>query len=595
MSQSTKAGRRTPLTLGNNTGKSRKTSTESVDKSSDSRSSTPIVSIEKMNVDVDALKSKVAAAVASDNVSAAAVAPPINPSTTKSSQKPASGENGQKNGNKKENGKGDEKVKTSTNNKKEEKATKNGNNEEKVEKQNGNKAAAAAAVSTTGVSTTAVTSKTDTNGDKAESKSKEVVRESPRQKEIREAKEKEEADKAKAVAAAEKKEIDEALTALKKYEAEIKSTVPNVTVTAATPESKSIDKKPATPKPVALETSPTSTRKKSPSTAKKVNSATANSLLLENDMKGFTSDGEEMESLLMESEFEDSPMPKTRGSGKILKLSQNVPTRARVSPYRRSIDKIQSNSSTVVNLSTVSEQSTEYGALSPAAVRSDDKSYGASLRSMTGRKGTRPLREMTFHNNIRESYRQLTHDDSISSMNATVGSEIPNDSFRTPVVAVKGLARKRAATTDDDELANDELKESPKKARLDFSGFFGMVASPMTMLRNRFSRTKLQCSTPNPKQHIDTEATVEIVNIESNENVSGVENADIAMEQPTTSSTQDKEETDTVSEDTTAVINDDAEAEQQNNSIDEIKDKLDEEDEAGITIQEPKKSRCNVM
>lgn len=196
--------------------------------------------------------------------------------------------------------------------------------------------------------------------------------------------------------------------------------------------------------------------------------------------------------------------------------------RARVSPFRKSGDAEPLPSSSVKsNLSAVTEHSGTGGA--------DNNSPSENLQFISGRKSIRSLREITFKHNMRgtaavETYRRIPVDDdylndSISSVNATVGSEIPNDSFRTPVVAVKGRKR-TAGSSDDVELA--EVDESPKKARLDLSGFFGMVASPVTMLRNRFTRVKLQCSTPNVAATTTTTAESmdvadEIVNVDAGE------------------------------------------------------------------------------
>lgn len=199
------------------------------------------------------------------------------------------------------------------------------------------------------------------------------------------------------------------------------------------------------------------------------------SLLKEKDCKGFNGDGDELPSfILLQSEHKDSPLPAAQTpSGKILKITGGPPTRARISPFRRS-DRFQ-NASTIVNLSTVSERSNA----------SAERSFGQHLRTISGRKSTKPF----------ESYRKYEFDTSLSSsMNATIGSE-KSLSFRTPF---KGI--KRTADEPDHEMDDETNRiETPKRVRLDFSGLLGLVASPVTMLRNRLQRTNLQCSTPNGK------------------------------------------------------------------------------------------------
>lgn len=221
-----------------------------------------------------------------------------------------------------------------------------------------------------------------------------------------------------------------------------------------------------------------------------------NSLVAEKTLKGFTAEGDEMESLVVEpSEYEDSPMPpRTGGKSKLLK--GGPPTRARISPFRVAQEAVTANASTVVNLSTVSEgQHTESNEASPV-------DFNRPLRTISGRRSTRPLTDIQF------SYRKPTAElnDSSSSLNVTVGSEIHNDSLRTP--AGPGSSRKRKAMTPEstsDALDVKETTDSPKRTRLDFSGFLGIVASPVTMLKNRFSRVRLQASTPVAKRSFDAE------------------------------------------------------------------------------------------
>lgn len=248
-------------------------------------------------------------------------------------------------------------------------------------------------------------------------------------------------------------------------------------------------KTPETVSPKKKDTAPESAAAK-----KKVDA----SLVAEKTLKGFTAEGDEMESLVVEpSEYEDSPMPpRTGGKSKLLK--GGPPTRARISPFRVAQEAAATaNASTVVNLSTVSEgQNAESNESSPAV------DFNRPLRAISGRRSTRPLTEIQF------SYRKPAADlnDSSSSLNVTVGSEIHNDSLRTP--AGPGSSRKRKAMTPEstsDALDVKEVVDSPKRTRLDFSGFLGIVASPVTMLKNRFSRVRLHASTPVAKRSFDTE------------------------------------------------------------------------------------------
>lgn len=263
-----------------------------------------------------------------------------------------------------------------------------------------------------------------------------------------------------------------------------------------------------------------------------------NSLVGEKTLKGFTAEGDEMESLVVEpSEYEDSPMPpRTGGKSKLLK--GGPPTRARISPFRVAQEAVAvANASTVVNLSTVSEgQHAESNESSPAV------DFNRPLRAISGRRSTRPLTDIQF------SYRKPTADlnDSSSSLNVTVGSEIHNDSLRTPA----GSSRKRKAMTPEstsDALDVKEHTDSPKRTRLDFSGFLGIVASPVTMLKNRFSRVRLHASTPVAKCSFETEEDLvgKVVTAEATTttaNISGGAAADNKMEVEPAAETADKTE-----------------------------------------------------
>lgn len=231
----------------------------------------------------------------------------------------------------------------------------------------------------------------------------------------------------------------------------------------------------------------------------------------EKTQKGITAEGDEMESLVVEpSEYEDSPMPpRTGGKTKLLKYSGAPPTRARISPFR--VKEATVNASTLVNLSTVSEGQDSATQLKDTSLDSDVPAVGLRpLRAISGRRGMRPISDIQF------TYRKSTElNDSASSMNVTVGSDIHNDSLRTPA---PGSSRKRKAMTPEstsDALDVKEIVDSPKRTRLDFSGFLGIVASPVTMLKNRLSRVRLQSSTPVAKRSFDEDDLTKCVQAEA--------------------------------------------------------------------------------
>lgn len=256
---------------------------------------------------------------------------------------------------------------------------------------------------------------------------------------------------------------------------------------------------------------------------KKETVAVNTTLDAEKPLKGFTTEGDEMESLVVEpSEYEDSPMPpRTGGKTKLLKYGAGPPTRARVSPFR--INEITGNAVTAVNLSTVSEGQTSAPESNEASPTQD---FNRPLRSISGRRTTRPITDIQF------TYRRSMENESISSMNVTVGSEIHNDSLRTPA---PGTSRKRKAVSPEstsDVLDVKEICESPKRGRLDFSGFLEIVASPVTMLKNRLSRVRLLASTPVPKRSLDDEELGTCITAEATTttNISG-DNAKMDVEE----------------------------------------------------------------
>jgi hypothetical protein len=268
----------------------------------------------------------------------------------------------------------------------------------------------------------------------------------------------------------------------------------------------------------------------------------------------------EMESLVIEAEAHaDSPMPKSIGKspGRILKLSQGPPARgARISPFKKASECLQ-NASTIVNLSTVSEQSVESTSTSSSPAISNDSPLLIPQGRISGRRTTRPIKEIKLiHTHLSNSN---------SSLNATVGSPIHNDSLRTPIVAQLIARKRKDGTPEYEDIHNDSPS---KRLRIDFSGFLGYVRTPVTLLRNRLSRVGLQSSTP---RVLDTEDQIaDVSGIETEEIKSDVPQVVEAME-----STDDKE-------------------------IDDIKsgniEKSADSDDSDIEITTPRRrSICNIM
>lgn len=177
-----------------------------------------------------------------------------------------------------------------------------------------------------------------------------------------------------------------------------------------------------------------------------------------------------LEAVFDEDWTEDVPKKET----KVLKLQTDLLT-----PKRRS-DRLQ-NASTIVNLSTMSEQSTAMETDTSAAA------YDPG-RKVSGRRSTRPMDEIRF------TYRSKVVDDSV---NVTVGSEL-----NATLNSTLNTDRKRALST--------ENIESPKRARLDLSGIFSAVVTPMTMLRDRLRRAHLQSSTPNKMPELNESEVQEL-------------------------------------------------------------------------------------
>jgi len=164
------------------------------------------------------------------------------------------------------------------------------------------------------------------------------------------------------------------------------------------------------------------------------------------------------------------------------------------------------NASTIVNLSTVSEQSSE-AVPSPLI----DESPIVPPSRATGRRSIRPIKD------IQLSYRSTKLNDSSSSLNVTVGSQIHNDSLSSP----GWFSRKRK-----EGLEHEGFVDSPsKRARIDFSGFLGYVATPVTLLKSRLSRVGLS-STP---RKLDTDES-KIADVSGTEVTTGEEDLESKME-----------------------------------------------------------------
>ncbi|XP_055847719.1 uncharacterized protein DDB_G0288805 [Episyrphus balteatus] len=149
----------------------------------------------------------------------------------------------------------------------------------------------------------------------------------------------------------------------------------------------------------------------------------------------------------------------------------------------------------------------------------DRKSCPRTFSSISGRRSIRPIGDYTFSGNlqIRESYRKINTelDFTSSSLNVTVGSEVPNnESF-----SFFSRSRKRdrsSPTHQSAEMQTDLSPKSPKRAKIDTGmyGFFNAMASPITMLRARLARASVQST---PKKQIINQIEQEIV-----ENVSAI-------------------------------------------------------------------------
>lgn len=202
---------------------------------------------------------------------------------------------------------------------------------------------------------------------------------------------------------------------------------------------------------------------------------------------------------------------------KVMKLTNDL-----LSMARRS-DRLQ-NASTIVNLSSVANMTTIDDTM-------ESNSSDTQERKVSGRRSTRPIDESRF------SYRNQ-NDSLNSTVNATVGSEIHNDSVFTPSSLTSD--RKRRPVTE-----SMENIDSPKRSRLDFSGIFNTITSPVALLRNKFRRTNLS-STPMrlemepldvtteedaELQEIDLNASEKVEEVIADEAIEGTEDEELVVKE----------------------------------------------------------------
>lgn len=126
---------------------------------------------------------------------------------------------------------------------------------------------------------------------------------------------------------------------------------------------------------------------------------------------------------------------------------------------------------------------------------------------ISGRRSIRPISgynpsKCLSNSEFCESYRRINTELDVtnSSMNVTVGSEVPSN-FSFSFFGRGGRKRDRTPPPQQSQSAIGELQTDveispPKKARLDVHGLLSAVSSPISLLRNRFSKTSLESSTP---------------------------------------------------------------------------------------------------
>ncbi|XP_011184717.2 general transcriptional corepressor trfA [Zeugodacus cucurbitae] len=250
----------------------------------------------------------------------------------------------------------------------------------------------------------------------------------------------------------------------------------------------------------------------------------------------------------------------------------------------------------------------------------DRKSVPRTFNHIGGRRSIRPLTEYTpskFQSNLpfRESYRRINTELDVSSttntsMNVTVGSEVPNNSS----FSFFGRGRKRDRTPPPQsqsamELQTDADYSPPKRARYDMYSLFSVVSSPLTMLRSRFSRASIQSSTPMKLTSKLAAADEDEADVQ---NVSGISieegNATDAAESDEKTATEDITVGKNTDEDTTPKMDTSPMKVDEKCGMekgDEVNDELDvskssnvHEVAAGIadtSVSSAKNKRCNIM
>ncbi|XP_037948332.1 uncharacterized protein DDB_G0283697 [Teleopsis dalmanni] len=138
--------------------------------------------------------------------------------------------------------------------------------------------------------------------------------------------------------------------------------------------------------------------------------------------------------------------------------------------------------------------------------------------------GRRSIRTINNIQNYRETYRRINTELDESnctvntSLNVTVGSEIPNSSS----FSFFGRGRKRDRTPPQHSQSAMEIQidgelSPPKRARIDMYGLLSVVSSPLSLLRSRFSRASIQTPVKLVSK-LDNEENAEVQNLSGNPN-----------------------------------------------------------------------------
>lgn len=155
--------------------------------------------------------------------------------------------------------------------------------------------------------------------------------------------------------------------------------------------------------------------------------------------------------------------------------------------HKSRLDKMLQNASTIVNLSSVSQSTTQ----SEDVTLETTPSKVVPERRVSGRRSTRPIDDIKF------SYRtpDNLNDSMDATTNATIGSELGTSIIETP-------AKRRAA-----DSGLDDAEDTPKRSRLDISALFANFTSPVSLLRNKFMRTNIAST---PKASVEELAASEV-------------------------------------------------------------------------------------